>query len=63
MNEEIIDIPRRIRQDLMKPSELAILNAMHEVESLGASELLTEAITLLAKAKDLVSDFIDGQSK
>lgn len=50
---------RRNRLDLMKPSELAIYNAMQEVEKIGASEKLTEAIILLGKAKDLVSDFID----
>lgn len=30
-----------------------------EIEKLGASEKLTEAVTLITKARDLVSDFID----
>lgn len=54
--------PRRIRLDLMKPAELAIFLAMQEVEKLPADINLTEAVNLLAKAKDLVSDFIDGIS-
>lgn len=51
--------PRRLREDLMKPAELAIHNAAHEVEKLPADVRLTEAVVLLGKAKDLVSDFID----
>jgi hypothetical protein len=50
---------RRIRLDLMEPAEKAIYNAMQEVEKIGADVLLTEAVILLGKAKDLVSDFID----
>jgi hypothetical protein len=53
------EIPRRMRLDLKRPAELAIYNAMQEVEKIGADIRLTEAITLLSKAKDLVSDFID----
>lgn len=52
---------RRNRLDLMMPSELAIYNAMQEVEKLPPDAKLTEAITLLSQAKDLVSDFIDCQ--
>lgn len=54
------EFKRRIRLDLMKPAEVAIYVAMNEVEKLPADIKLTEAVTLLAKAKDLVSDFIDG---
>lgn len=54
------EIPRRSRLDLNTPAELAIFNAMQEVEKMGADVRLTEAITLLQKAKDLVSDHIDG---
>lgn len=53
------EIPRRNRIDLNTPEEMAIRNAIQEVEKMGASETLTEAIILLSKAKDLVSDFID----
>jgi len=54
-----MEIPRRNRLDLNTPAELAIHNAMQEVEKIGADVKLTEAITLLSKAKDLVADFID----
>lgn len=57
------NFPRRNRIDLNKPSEIAIRNAMSEVEKIGASVKLTEAIELLNKAKDLVSDFIDEEIK
>ncbi len=52
-------MPRRIRLDLNTPSELAIRNAMKEVEKLGASTLITDAITLLEKAFNRVADYID----
>lgn len=54
-------IPRRIRLDLNEPAELAIYNAMQEVEKIGADVRLTEAVTLLSRAKDLVADFVDEQ--
>lgn len=50
---------RRNRLDLMTPCELAIYNAMQEVEKMPADVTLTEAVILLGKAKNLVSDFID----
>lgn len=54
------EIPRRNRLDLNTPAELAIYHAMQEVEKAGADVRLTEAINLLKKAKDLVSDCVDG---
>ena len=42
------------------PAELAISNAMEEVEKLGCSVLLTDAVVLLGKAKDKVADYIEG---
>lgn len=54
------EIPRRNRLDLNVPAEKAIYDAMQEVEKLPADVRLTEAVTLLAKAKDLVSDFVDA---
>ena len=54
------EIPRRNRLDLNVPAEKAIYDAMQEVEKLPADVKLTEAVNLLAKAKDLVSDFVDA---
>jgi hypothetical protein len=53
------DFPRRNRLDLNEPAELAIHNAIQEVEKLPADERLTRAVTLLSEAKDMVADFID----
>jgi hypothetical protein len=53
------DFPRRNRLDLNEPVELAIYNAMQEVEKLPADERLTRAVTLLSEARNLVADFID----
>jgi len=53
---------RRNRLDLMTPSEKIIQEAIWEVEKLPADVNLTEAVILLGKAKDLVSDFIDSQT-
>lgn len=55
----IDNVARRNRLDLNAPAEKAIYDAMQEVEKLPADEKLTEAVILLSKAKDLVSDFID----
>lgn len=57
-----METKRRHRSDLWQPSETAIQNALWEVEKIGADEKLTEAVILLSKAKELVSDFIDAQS-
>lgn len=51
--------PRRNRLDLNTPAEKAIFSAMQEVEKAGAHPLLTEAVILLGKAKDLISDYVD----
>jgi hypothetical protein len=51
--------PRANMLNEMLPSELAIHRAMQEIEKLPPDERLTEAVTLLQKAKDLVSDFVD----
>jgi hypothetical protein len=59
--ENTTEIPRRNRLDLNTPTELAIYNAMQEVEKMPADVKLTEAINLLSKAKDLVSDFVDSK--
>lgn len=54
------EIPRRARLDLNTPAEKAIYEAMQEVEKLPADVRLTDAVNLLAKAKDLVADFVDA---
>lgn len=46
----------------MFAAELAIREAMLEVESLGAHVKLTNAMVLLAQAKEEVSDYIDDQN-
>ena len=53
-------IPRRIDALRYTPAEKAITAAMHEVECAGASRALTDAVTLLAKARDRVADHVDG---
>ncbi len=55
------NIPRRNRLDLCKPSELAIVTAVEQVEKMGASVKLTDAVTKLNEARELVADFIDQQ--
>ncbi len=52
---------RRNYLDLNVSSEKAIYDSILEVEKLGADEKLTEAITLLSRARDLVSDYVDSQ--
>lgn len=56
----MVTTSRRNRMDLNVPAETAIQNAIWEVEKVGASPSLTEAVILLGKAKDLVSDYIDN---
>jgi hypothetical protein len=53
------DVPRRSRLDLCTPTELSITEAMQQVENMGADIMLTEAVNLLQKARDLVSDYVD----
>ena len=53
------DYSRRSRLDLCTPAELAIYNAMVELEKTGADVRLTEAGLLLQQAKNLVADFVD----
>lgn len=52
---------RRYRLDLNTPVEKSIFDAGQMIEELGADVRLTEAINLLWKAKNLVSDYIDEQ--
>ncbi len=54
------EIPRRIRLDQMTTAELAIFNAVQLVEEMGADVRLTNAVNLLARAREQVADFVDG---
>jgi hypothetical protein len=54
-----MEILRRSRLDLNEPVELAIHNAMMEVEKAGADVRLTQATILLSQAKNLVADYIE----
>ncbi len=56
-----MDSPRRNRLDLNTPAEKTIYFAMQEVEKMGADIKLTEAITLLSNARNLVADYIDNK--
>jgi hypothetical protein len=51
--------PRRARLDLHTPAERAITEAIHAVEAAGCHTLLTEAVNLLADARDRVADFVE----
>ena len=58
--EMINGIPRRNRLDLNTSAELAIYNAIGEVEKCGASVSLTKVVTLLQEAKNALADHIEG---
>ncbi len=51
--------PRRNRLDQNFPSEKLIYEAMISIEQLDANIKLTDAITHLQKAKDLLADYFD----
>jgi len=53
-------IPTRSDQQWMTQAEMAISGAMAAVEKAGASEALTDAVTLLSKARDRVADHVEG---
>lgn len=54
---------RRFRLDLHTPAELAIYNAVQEVEKLGADVRLTDIVVMLGKTKDLLSDYVDSKEQ
>ena len=56
-------VPRKSRLDLNTPAELAIRNAMTEVEKIGAAVQLTNAIIKLQEAFDLVADYEDNKDE
>ena len=53
------DIPRRIRLDLMLPAEVAIYNAIQEVQKIEVDIRLTEAIIKLHEAIELVANYVN----
>lgn len=53
-------ISSRIDRLWMTVAELAITHAMMQVEKAGASVALTDAVVLLAKARDRVADHVEG---
>jgi hypothetical protein len=54
-------IPTRIDLHWLTPAEIAICDAMTAVEAAGGSRALTDAITLLAQARDRVADHVEGE--
>lgn len=52
--------PRRICLDRLTPAELALHQALVEVENLGADTRLTEVVVMIQKARDIVADCIEG---
>lgn len=60
---ELSIFPRRNRLDLLTPAELAIHNAMMEVEKAGASIELTHAIIKLQEARTHVANHVDEKLK
>ncbi len=53
--------PSRSDQSLMSPAELEITSAMLAVEAAGASAALTEAVTLLGRARERVADHMESR--
>lgn len=57
------NFPRRNSLDLCKPEELAIYSAIEQVEKMGASPELTDAVIKLQEARELIAGFIDKSIK
>ena len=51
---------RRNKLWLLIPAELAIFNAVQEVEKMPADERLTDAVRKLQEARDHVADYVEG---
>lgn len=54
-------LPRRSRVDLQTNPERVLYNAVGVIENMGADIRLTEAVTLIEKARSLVSEVVDEQ--
>lgn len=50
---------RRSRLDRLTQEELAIFNAVQQVENLGAHPLLTEVVVLLQQARERLADWVE----
>lgn len=59
MPEVTKDTPRRIHVELLSAAELAIREAVAQVEKMPADVRLTDAVILLQSAREKVADFID----
>lgn len=57
------NMPRRACLQAYHPAETAIREAMAAVEVLGADPLLTDAVTKLMDAKNLVADWLEGATR
>lgn len=53
-------LPRRVQQEKLTAAERLIHDAVGEVNAMGADLRLTDAETLLTRARNLVADFVDG---
>lgn len=53
--------PTRGDMQYWSPAEQAIWAAMQAVEEAGGSPALTDAVTLLGKARDRVADHMEGK--
>lgn len=51
--------PRRSRIDLLEPLEKELYDVMQHVEEAGADPLLTDAVVLLAEARERVADWLE----
>lgn len=56
-----METPRKNRLDLNIPAEMAIYNAIQEVEKLGAAPKLTEVVEMLSNSKELLSEYVDSK--
>jgi hypothetical protein len=57
------DIPRSADMGQWSPAERAIVEAVKAVEAMPADVRLTDAVVLLAAARDSVANYIDGVEK
>lgn len=53
------NVPRRNVLTYNVPAELAIRNAIDRIETMGADIRLTEIVTMLGRALDLLGDVVD----
>lgn len=56
-------IPTRADRQWMAEAELAIICAVDAVEKAGASAALTDAVTLLSRARERVADHVEGAAE